>query len=106
MPSGSRPPRKTSNTRALATSGDYERYFELDGRRYCHILDPRTGAPATAAASVTVIAPTAMLADAVATAAFVLGPTEGIALCERLQLQALVVTPNLERHETRGLRDS
>ena len=88
--------------RAVCTSGDYERRTD-EGH---HILDPRSGAPATAAASVTVVAPTAMLADAVATAAFVLGPAEGIALCERLQLQALVVTPNLERHETRGLRDS
>lgn len=84
--------------KAVCTSGDYER-----GR---HILDLRTGAPAASVASVTVVAPTAMLADAVATAVFVLGADEGINLLERLGVDGLIVTPDLERRETRGLRSA
>lgn len=87
-----------ASNQAVCTSGDYER-----GR---HILDPRTGAPADAAASATVLAPNAMLADALSTAAFVLGPKEGIALLERMGVDGLILTPDLERHETQGLRDA
>jgi thiamine biosynthesis lipoprotein len=70
---------------AVVTSGDYERYFEQDGRRYHHILDPHTGYPAAGPASVTVIAPSCALADALATAAFVLGPERGLDLLERTE---------------------
>lgn len=87
--------------KAICTSGDYEKRGD-DGH---HIVDPRTGASVSRAASVTVIAPTAMLADAVATAAFVMGPTDGIELCESLGLEALIFAPDLSRHETPGLRD-
>ena len=79
---------------AVCTSGDYE--------RGSHIRDPRTGDPAIGVASATVIAPSAMLADAVATAAFVLGPREGIAFMEQLDLGGLIVSTSLERFETRG----
>ena len=64
---------------AIVTSGDYERFFLVDGVRYHHILDPSTGQPARGCQSVTVLAPTAAEADACATAAFVLGPSKGLA---------------------------
>jgi thiamine biosynthesis lipoprotein len=87
---------------AVCTSGDYERR-SADDRQGHHILDPRTGVPADAVASATVVAPTAMVADALATAAFVLGPTEGLRLLERQGVEGLIVSPALERHATRGL---
>ena len=87
-----------ASNQAVCTSGDYE--------RGPHILDPRAGTPAKSTASVTVIAPTAMLADALSTAAFVLGPTEGVALLERMGVDGIIVTPSLERFETQGLRDA
>ncbi len=62
---------------ALVTSGDYERFRMVDGVRYSHIVDPRTGTSARGAVSVTVIGPQGMLADALATGLFVLGPEEG-----------------------------
>lgn len=81
---------------AICTSGDYER-----GQ---HILDPRHGDVATEVVSATVIAPTAMLADALATAAFVLGPQEGIALLARQGVEGVFVTASLEILRTPGLR--
>ena len=65
---------------AVATSGDYERYKMFDGRRYHHVLDPRTGYPGTKCQSVTVLAPTAEEADVLATYLFLLGePDDSIA---------------------------
>jgi len=71
---------------AIATSGDYRRHFTADGRRYAHTLDPRTGVPLdNGVASVTVLHPECMLADAWATALTVLGP-EALAVATREQL--------------------
>jgi FAD:protein FMN transferase len=81
--------------RAVCTSGNYER-----GQ---HILDPRRGGPADAVASATVVAPSAMLADALATAAFVLGPDISIPLLKRMGVEGLIVTASLELHRTPGL---
>ena len=82
---------------AVCTSGDYERRG-ADGRS--HILDPRTGNVADTVASATVIAQVAMLADALATAAFVLGPDEGKRLLDRMGVAGIIVTPNHARYET------
>ncbi len=66
--------------RALSTSGSREQSFELGGRRYSHIIDPRTGHPVAGMAQVTVTAPTATDSDALSTAVFVLGPKHGAQL--------------------------
>ena len=86
---------------AVCTSGDYERDSGTLADEH-HIVDPRTGNTASSAVSATVVAPTAMLADALATAAFVLGPTDGIALLERLGVEGLIVTSDLQQVETAG----
>lgn len=70
---------------AIATSGDYEKFFVFQGKRYHHILDPKTGYPADECQSVTILAKSAMTADGLATAVFVLGPEKGYALCQRLE---------------------
>jgi thiamine biosynthesis lipoprotein len=91
----------------VATTGDYERFFEENGQRYHHIIDPQTGYPARGAVSVTVIAQDAVTADALATAIFVLGPSEGISLAERLPgIEAFVISKKDERldvHKTSGI---
>ena len=76
----------------VATSGDYRNYFEQDGVRYSHTIDPVTGRPIThKLASVTVIHPSCMMADAFATAVDVLGPDAGMALAEREKLPVFLV---------------
>ena len=91
---------------AVCTSGDYERRVpgdsaDLDREADHHIIDARTGSSATSAASVTVVAPLAMVADGLATAAFVLGPTRGIELLDRHGVSGMIITPTLERFATR-----
>lgn len=77
---------------AVATSGDYRRYFELDGRRYSHTIDPRSGMPiANDLASVTVVHAQCMAADAWSTALTVLGREQGLRLAERQGLAARFV---------------
>ncbi|MFT7622957.1 MAG: thiamine biosynthesis lipoprotein [Myxococcota bacterium] len=89
---------------AVATSGDYERYFDQDGVRYHHILDPKTGYPAPGCQSVTVMAQTTTVADALATGIFVLGPVEGLALAERLPgVEALIVGADGQLSATTGM---
>lgn len=88
---------------AVCTSGDYERLAEDPGDGH-HLVDPRSGASVRSVASVTSLAPTAMLADALGTAAFVLGPEKGRRFLERQGIEGLLVTPSLEWHATRGFQ--
>jgi thiamine biosynthesis lipoprotein len=76
----------------VSTSGDYREFFESGGQRYSHTLDPATGRPVRhALASVTVIAPDCMRADALATALHVLGPEAGMAMAEREGLPVFMI---------------
>lgn len=89
---------------AIVTSGDYERYTIIDGIRYAHIIDPRTGYPSTGIKSVSVLCPDAELADALATAIFVLGKEKGLALIDQLkQIECLIITDKDEILPSKGL---
>ncbi len=77
---------------ALATSGDYRNYYEVGGRRVSHLVDPRTGLPASGdLASVSVLHDSAAMADALATALSVLGVDEALELAERRDLAVLLL---------------
>ncbi len=92
--------------RSVSTSGDYERYFEADGVRYHHIIDPATGWPAKGAISVTVVAPSATEADGLSTALFVMGPEKGLALAESLPgVEALFVDAAGSLSMTPGMKE-
>jgi thiamine biosynthesis lipoprotein len=90
---------------AVCTSGGYERPVAGAAGEH-HIVDPRNGRSPREVASATVMAPHAMLADALATAAFVMGPEAGIALLEGAAVQGLIVTPELDEYRTRKLGDA
>ncbi len=92
-------------SKAVVTSGNYERFFVKAGKRYHHILDPRTGRPASGLASVTVVAPQATLADALATGIFVLGPKKGLEVLMQFdKVDALLVTTSGKVLMTPGLK--
>lgn len=76
---------------AFSTAGDYERSFIKDGKRYHHIIDPRTGFPATASRSVTIWARDALTADAIDDAVFILGPEKGLRLVESIEDAGAVI---------------
>ena len=85
----------------MATSGDYRNFFEEDGVRYSHIIDPMTGKPVDhRTASVTVLAETAMMADAWATALLVAGEEEGLKIAEKYQIAALFISKAKENFVT------
>jgi FAD:protein FMN transferase len=87
---------------AVATSGDYFRSFIRDGRRYGHIVDPRRGEPVrNGCQAVTVIAPTCVMAGVLSTAAFILGPSEGLELIKHRGSAEACITTDLARHQTR-----
>jgi thiamine biosynthesis lipoprotein len=89
----------------LSTSGDYERFFMKDGVRYHHILDLRTGQPARASRSVTLVSNRAVIADALAKGVFILGPEAGMALIERLpDVEGVIVSAKNEILVSSGLK--
>ena len=88
----------------FSTSGDYERFFMKDGRRYHHILDPATGEPAGGARSVTIVTNLAVIADGLSTGVFVLGPEKGMALIEKLpDVEGVIVSDTNEALISSGL---
>ncbi|NVJ89598.1 MAG: FAD:protein FMN transferase [Flavobacteriaceae bacterium] len=77
---------------AVVTSGNYEKYVNFNGKRYTHIIDPRTGYPSTGIISVTVFAPKAELADALATSVFVMGKEAGLDRINQLpQIECIII---------------
>ena len=87
---------------SLATSGDYRNYFEVDGQRYSHTIDPRTGRPVThRLASVTIVADDCATADAWATTLMVLGPEAGLRWAEEREIAAWLLT-----HEGEGVSEA
>lgn len=90
---------------AFSTAGDYERTFTLGGVRYHHIIDPRTGYPATACRSVTIYAPNAFLADEIDDAVFILGPQRGLQLVESIDgVGAVIVDAKNNVHVSKRLQ--
>lgn len=90
--------------RAIVTSGDYERFFFSKGKRYHHILNPKTGYPADECQSVTIMAKKATFADGLATGIFVLGPREGMDLIESLEeVEGVIVNKEGEVSVSSGL---
>jgi FAD:protein FMN transferase len=90
---------------AISTAGDYERFFERDGVRYHHILDPKTLQPARSCQSVTVIAREGMWADGLDTGIFVMGAELGMQLVEALpDVEAIIVDQEGSVHVSSGLR--
>ncbi len=91
--------------KAVCTSGNYERFIEINGVRYSHIFDPRTGWPVRGVVSVTVIGPNTVMSDGLATAVFVMGPDKGMALIDSLdEFEAMMVTENDTLYSS-GFRD-
>jgi len=90
--------------RALVTSGDYERFRIVNGVRYHHIIDPRTGWPATAAISVTVLSNTAEQGVVLGKGIFMLGPEKGLALARSQGVEAMVVDSQQKQYFTEGFR--
>ncbi|MEA4869819.1 MAG: FAD:protein FMN transferase [Christensenella sp.] len=89
----------------VVTSGDYERFYEVDGVRYHHIVDPRTGNPARSnLRSVTLIGDSATSLDALSTAVFVLGEEEGLSLIQHEGAEAVLIMEDLNVFCTEGLR--
>jgi thiamine biosynthesis lipoprotein len=91
---------------AFSTAGDYERFFFIDGKRYHHIIDPKTGYPATGARSVTIYAPDATTADGLDDAVLILGPEKGMKLIESLRdVGAVIVDMDNKVHISKRLQD-
>lgn len=89
---------------AVSTSGDYERYFEQDGERFHHVIDPRTGKSAGSVRSVTILADDGLSAEAWSKSVFVMGVQRGLQLVESLQgVDAVVVDADGELHYSSGL---
>lgn len=90
--------------KAISTSGDYERFFVMDGQRFHHLLVPSTGHPAYTCRSVTVIADRGVMADGFDNAIFILGPEKGTELAAKIGLDAMIIDNKGAIHTTAGLQ--
>jgi len=89
---------------AISTSGDYERYFIIEGKRYHHILNPKTGYPVDECRSVSIIAKYGAVTDPFSTGIFILGAERGIKLLEEMGIDGIIVDKNGKIHTTPNLR--
>jgi len=112
---GIKNPRQTNNddeiiakihlsSKAISTSGDYERYFMLNGQRFHHLLIPQTGLPGYACQSASVIADEGVMTDGFDNALFILGPEKGLALAKEIGLDAMIIDDKGAIHTTVGLQ--
>ncbi|MCY1722996.1 FAD:protein FMN transferase [Prolixibacteraceae bacterium Z1-6] len=89
---------------AVVTSGDYEKYVSFNGKRYTHIIDPRTGYPASGIISATVFAPRAEIADALATSIFVMGIEVGLDRINQLpQIECIIIDDKGTIHKSNNI---
>jgi thiamine biosynthesis lipoprotein len=92
------------DSKAIATSGDYEKYFMNDGERYSHIINPKTGLPVVGSSSVSIISSSAELSDALATAVSVLGVDVGLDLINQIDgVECIFIDNNRKLHFSDGL---
>jgi thiamine biosynthesis lipoprotein len=90
---------------AIVTSGDYEKYFMSEGKRYAHIINPTTGWPTTGITSVTIVCPDTEIADALATSVFVLGKEKGLELINQLNgIECLIIDDTGDMLSSAGLK--
>ncbi|MCL3780986.1 FAD:protein FMN transferase [Prolixibacteraceae bacterium JC049] len=91
--------------RAVVTSGNYEKFVVFNGKKYTHIIDPRSGYPVTGIHSVTIVAPKAELADALSTSVFVMGKETGLYLIDQLKgIECLIVDDKGKLWKSSGLK--
>jgi len=80
---------------AIATSGDYEKFATINGKKYAHTIDPKTGFPVSGIKSVTIICPFAELADAMATPVMVMGVQKGLAMVNQMKgMHCIIIDEN------------
>jgi thiamine biosynthesis lipoprotein len=90
---------------AVATSGNYEKYILVNGKKYSHTIDPRTGLPVTGIKSVTIIAPNAELADAMATPVMIMGIRAGLHMINQINnIEAILIDDNDKIHSSKNIR--
>jgi thiamine biosynthesis lipoprotein len=92
--------------RAVSTSGDYQRFLIKEGKRYHHILDPRTGYPAeNNIMSVSVIAPEGYVTDSLSTAIFVMGISKGMRLLDSMGVDGIIIDSDKKIHTTHNMKE-
>ncbi|WP_439647531.1 FAD:protein FMN transferase [Abyssalbus ytuae] len=90
---------------AVATSGNYEKYVEFDGKRYTHIIDPRTGYPASGLVSVTIFSDSGELCDALATSVFIMGTETGLNIIDQLKgIECIIVDEDNQIHTSQNIQ--